>query len=167
MDSLKAWWEDHSIEVMVWVVAWPLMLALWATRGAWSGLAPALKVLQDDAWRKTLEANKDYEAWSAEQLRERFERQREEQAKMKAVTDRIKARHADNMTKLAQYRVQRQAAIDLMKDEASRIRARTQLGQFDRLPAPVAKPSPATPAQANPAQPAANDAPLSPEPQAA
>ncbi len=168
MERWTAWWEDHSVEVMMWVVAWPLMLALWATRGLWSGLEPALKVLQQDAWRRTLEANKAHEEWAAEELRKRFERQRQEEAKLKAVVDRIKVRHAENLAKLAQYRVQRQGAIDAVKAQAARIRANIPGPTASNDPTtPVGSPQPAMPAQMNPALPAANDAPLSPEPQAA
>ena len=81
-----------GINVLVWLVAWPLMLALWATRFLWSGLEPALKVMQEDAWRRTLEANKEYEEWSAEQLEARYRTKREDEAKIKAVLEREAAR---------------------------------------------------------------------------
>ena len=149
------------MDVLVWLVAWPLMLALWATRFIWSGLAPALKVMQEDAWRRTVEDNRAYEEWSAEQLEARFRLKREDEAKMHAVLERVRARHAENMSKLAAYKMQRQTAINLMKEEAARIRARI----VDQGGAPAGQP--AAPVQVDPTRPAANDAPLSTTPQAA
>ena len=149
------------MDVLVWLVAWPLMLALWATRFIWSGLAPALKVMQEDAWRRTVEDNRAYEEWSAEQLEARFRLKREDEAKMHAVLERVRARHAENMSKLAAYKMQRQTAINLMKEEAARIRARI----VDQGGAPAGQP--AAPVQEDPTRPAANDAPLSTTPQAA
>lgn len=149
------------MDVLVWLVAWPLMLALWATRFIWSGLAPALKVMQEDAWRRTVEDNRAYEEWSAEQLEARFRLKREDEAKMLAVLERVRARHAENMSKLAAYKMQRQTAINLMKEEAARIRARI----VDQGGAPAGQP--AAPVQVDPTRPAANDAPLSTTPQAA
>ena len=162
MERLKDWWDSNSMNVLVWLVAWPLMLALMVTRFLWSALEPALKVLQEDAWRRTLEANKEYEEWSAEQLEARYRTKREDEAKIKAVLERVRARHAENMSKLATYRIQRQSAIDLMKDEAARIRARIASDGFAGV-----TPLPATPVKTDPTRPAANDAPMSPEPQAA
>ncbi len=161
MEAIKQWWDSHSMDVLVWLVAWPLMLALLVTRFIWSGLEPALKVMQEDAWRRTVEDNRAYEEWSAEQLEVRFKLKREDEAKMHAVLERVRARHAESMSKLATYKMQRQTAINLMKEEAARIRARI----VAEGGAPASQP--AAPVQVDPTRPAANDAPLSTTPQAA
>ena len=119
----------------------------------------SIRFLNDGKARQ--EDNRAYEEWSAEQLEARFRLKREDEAKMHAVLERVRARHAENMSKLAAYKMQRQTAINLMKEEAARIRARI----VDQGGAPAGQP--AAPVQVDPTRPAANDAPLSTTPQAA
>jgi hypothetical protein len=166
-DRALAWWEDNSLNVMMWAVAWPLMLVLWVTRRFWSGLEPALLVIQEDAKRKAIEANQDYEAWSHEQLKERFEKRHAQKAELNELLDKVRARHAANLKRIHDLRAKRVRNIEAMKQQAQRIRDQIALMQAQPLGEVAVLPVSASPLPLNPAPHAANDAPTGPEPQAA